>query len=87
VGLYAYRLNTPPGIHNVFHTSLLHPVATDPLPSQIQDDIQPAPIIIDSEEEYEIEEILNNRIKRGRGRNGPLKRQFLYKWTGYATPS
>src|SRR5699024_9598055 len=34
IGSHAYRLDTPPGIHDVFHTSLLRPAATDPFPSQ-----------------------------------------------------
>ena len=45
----AYRLDTPPGIHNVFPVSLLRPVSNDPLPSQKQDDIQPAAVEVDHE--------------------------------------
>ena len=33
IGSHSYRLNTPLGIHNVFYSRLLRPVATDPLPS------------------------------------------------------
>jgi hypothetical protein len=88
VDSHAYRLNTPPGIHDVFHVSLLRPVAGNPLPSQVQDDVQPPPIIADDEEaEYDIEEILDDRVAVGRGRGGPLRRQFLVKWRGYATPT
>ena len=32
---HAYQLNTPPGVHPVFHTWLLRPAANDPLPSQV----------------------------------------------------
>jgi hypothetical protein len=35
VGSYSYRLNMPPGIHNVFYTRLLKPVTTNPLPGQV----------------------------------------------------
>jgi hypothetical protein len=80
----AYRLDTPPGIGNVFHVSLLRPVATDPLPSQAQDDTQTPPVLIEGEEEWGLEEIVNDRVVRGRGRGGPLKRQFLCRWRGYA---
>ncbi len=79
----AYRLKVPLGAHDVFHVSLLRPVASDPLPSQIQTDPQPPPIVIDGEDEYELESILGDRVIRGRGRGGPLKRQFLCKWKGY----
>ena len=50
IGLLSYRLNTPPGVHNVFHADLLRPAATDPLPSQVVDDPQPPTIIIDDNE-------------------------------------
>src|SRR5205807_8532920 len=33
-----YKLNTPPGIYPVFHTSLLRKKQTDPFPSQILTD-------------------------------------------------
>jgi hypothetical protein len=83
----AYRLNTPSEIHNVFPVSLLKPVAQDPLPSQIQDDVQPPAILVDGEEEYGIEYIESHRTIRGRGRGGPKKRQYLCKWKGYAVPT
>lgn len=83
IGRNAYQLDTPQGIHNVFHTTLLRPVAHDPLPSQVQDDYQPPPMIVNGEEEYEIERIQDVRVVLKRG--GGLKRQFLCKWKGYAT--
>jgi transposase InsO family protein len=87
IGSHAYRLNTPGGQHNVFHTSLLRPATGRPLPSQIIDDYQPEPASgDDGDQEYEIEQVLDDRVVRGRGRGGPLHREFLCKWTGYVTP-
>ena len=71
-----YQLQLPKSlrIHNVFHVDLLIPYhetkehgANYP---------QPAPELIDGEEEYEVEEIIDERINR-------RKRQYLVKWTGY----
>lgn len=45
IGSHAYRLDTPPGIHPVFHTSLLRPANNNPLPSQIRTDPQPPAIL------------------------------------------
>ena len=85
INSHAYRLDTPPGIENVFHVSLLRPAGTDPLPSQIVAEAQPPAIISeDGEEEYEVEEILRARTRKiGRG----SRREVLVKWTGYARPT
>jgi transposase InsO family protein len=86
IGPNATRLNTPPGIHNVFNNSLLRHVANNPFPSQQQTDTQPAPIVTDGHEQYDLEEILNVRTKRGRGRR-QARREYLCRWTGYADPT
>lgn len=84
VGSHSYQLDTPPGIHNVFHSDLLRLAASDPLPSQSSDDSQPPAIVINGEEEYGVEKILEDRyIRRGRGK----VRQALVKWIGYAQPT
>jgi hypothetical protein len=62
IGSYDYQLNTPPGIHDVFHSQLLRPALDDPLPSQVQDDSQPPPALINNEEEYDIKEILDEKL-------------------------
>ena len=82
---YFYELNVPTGIHKKFHVSLLRLAATDPLPSQVQDDFQPPPIILEGQDdEYGVEEILRCRTRRfGRG----TQRQALVKWVGYAEPT
>jgi hypothetical protein len=82
IGPNAYWLDTPRDIHNVFHTTLLPPVVHDPLPSQVQDDYQPPPIIVNGEGEYKIEQIQDVQVVLKRG---SLKRQFLCKWKAYAT--
>ena len=80
-----YELDTPRGIFNKFHTSLLRPAASNPLPSQTTDDSQPPGIITSTgDEEYGVEEILRARTRRiGRG----SRREVLVRWTGYAQPS
>lgn len=91
VGSHAYRLNTPPGIHPVFHTWLLRPVIDDPLPSQKRSDPQPPALLIsdgddgeDSHEEWSVERILDERTRRvGRG----SRKEVLVKWVGYQRPT
>ena len=85
IGSHAYRLNTPPGIDNVFHTYLLRPAHDDPFPSQKRTDWQPPALTADNDdEEWLVEEILRERtVKVGRGE----RRELLVKWTGYARPT
>lgn len=80
-----YELNTLRRIHNRFHTSLLRPASTNPLPSQKTDDAQPPGILTNSGEiEFGIDEILDSRIRKiGKGK----RKELLVKWTGYAKPT
>jgi len=75
-GRGAYELKLPTSwksIHPVFNKVLLTKFI-EPLPSQSK--IQPPPEIINGEEEYKIEAILDYKMK---GR----KRLYLVKWEGY----
>ena len=61
-------------IHPVFHVSLLEPHKPSIIPGRSLP--LPPPVVIDSEEEFEIEEVLDSKFMR--------KRLFyLVKWKGY----
>src|SRR5712672_2563616 len=73
-----YQLELPHSwqIHDVFHASLLTPYhETEAYGPNF---IKPPPDLIDGEEEYEVEAILNHRFH---GRRKQL--QYLIKWKGY----
>lgn len=89
IGPNACRLDTEGSLHNVFHNTLLRPVAHDPFPSQVIDDTRPEPIEMDGDEPmYGLDEILDVQvIKQASGRRTNLVRQFLCKWEGWAQPT
>ena len=60
---YSYKLNTPPGIHDIFHTNLLKRAADNPFPNQCQGNFQPPVVMVDGEEEWEVERVLRERVK------------------------
>ena len=72
----AVKLILPPTmkIHPVFHVSLIEPASLDrslhPQPTP------PPPVIVDNQQEYEAEEILDSRLFRHR-------LQYLVRWKGY----
>src|SRR5262249_21295761 len=76
----AYKLKLPPSmkVHPVFHISLLEPTATDPLLGQVQP--SPPPVVVEGEEEFEVDEILDSRLRYRR-------LQYLVKWTGDYQPT
>ncbi|KJZ69178.1 hypothetical protein HIM_11431 [Hirsutella minnesotensis 3608] len=80
IGSHACKLDTPPGIHNAFHVSLLRLAADDPLPSQMSDDHRPPAILTDDGELWEVEEILDEK-KVGR------EWKVLVKWVGWIGPT
>ena len=62
----AFKLDLPPRmkIHPVFHASLLEPYHKNTIPGRTQ---PPAPpVIVDGEEEWEVDRVLDSRIHRGR---------------------
>ena len=73
-----YQLALPPQwkIHDVFHADLLTPYHETKLHGP--NFTRPPPDLIDGEEEYEVEEILQSR-RFGKGH----KVQYLVKWKGY----
>ena len=72
---YWLDLPTSMRIHDVFYPNLLRPAATDPLPGQ-HNKPEP-PVVVDGEEEWEVDDILD--AKRGKGK----KLLFQVKWKGY----
>ena len=61
---YKLRLPSTMKIHNVFHPSLLSPAHTDPLPGQKNS--PPNPVIIEDEEEWTVEDILDSKRVRNK---------------------
>src|SRR5229473_2625452 len=73
---YQLRLPTAWNIHDVFHASLLSPYReTDAHGPNYS---RPSPDLIEGEEEYEVEKVINHR-HAGRART----LQYLIKWKGY----
>ncbi len=73
---YRLKLPTQWSIHDVFHIDLLTPYRETDL--HRSNYLRPAPDLIDNEEEYEVEKILDSR-QFGQRR----KKQYLIKWKGY----
>jgi len=80
VGKYAYRLILPPSmkrLHPVFNVMKLTLAPEDPIPGRRRNP-PPPPELVDGEEEYVVEKILNSRMFWRR-------LQYLVKWEGYGT--
>ena len=76
ISSHAYKLDLPASMkcHPVFYVSLFKPAAIDPLKGQKRP--QPPPIIVDDEQEWEVEEIVDSKIVRRNLKN-------LVRWVGH----
>ena len=78
VSPHTYQLDTSGNIHNIFHVSLLHPVANNLLLSQYVDDTELPAIQGESgHEEWQIEEISDSKLDRCGC--GQPRRKYLVK--------
>ena len=83
ISAVAYKLDLPPTmrIHPIFHVSLLK--CYTPNNEELFPDREitpPEPILVNDIEEFEVEEILDQRITKQGNRSTP---QYLIKWKGY----
>ncbi len=90
-GASTYTLKLPVGwkIHPTFNESLLTPFVPPAFPNQEQ----PPPLLpdlIEGEEHYKVEKVLNSRQQRVQGRQGEPPRMvmdYFVKWKGYGPES
>jgi hypothetical protein len=78
VGTHAYCLKLPAAmsrLHPVFHVVKLLPALRDPIPGWRPTTV-PEPELIDGEEHYKVEEILDSQLFQN-------KLQYLVAWKGY----
>ncbi len=90
-GASAYTLKLPSTwkIHPTFNESLLTPYTPPAFPNQEQPP-PPPPDLVDGEEQYEIEKVLDSRERKVRGKTGEPWRwttDYFVKWKGYGPES
>lgn len=76
LGSLDYQLKLPKSmrIHPVFHVQLLHRHHKNTIPGRVQP--EPQPVVIDGEQEWEVEKILDSRFFRRRF-------EYLIKWLNF----
>ncbi|MBW0524648.1 hypothetical protein O181_064363 [Austropuccinia psidii MF-1] len=78
IGSHAYHLKLPQqwkSVHPVFHVSLLEPVKQSAIPNQHQ--LPPPPVLVEEQEEWEVAQVLDSKLKRG-------KLWYLVEWKGFS---
>ena len=86
---HVVELDVPSKIWPRFHVDLLRSSSSDPLPSQNQDDLQPAPVLVSKDGENTVPEQIVEKILRAEtvNRGGGQVRRLLVKWEGFAEPT
>ncbi|MBW0516585.1 hypothetical protein O181_056300, partial [Austropuccinia psidii MF-1] len=77
IGSHAYHLKLPQqwkSVHPVFHVSLSEPVTQSTIPNQHQ--LPPPPVIVEEQEEWEVAQVLDSKLKRG-------TLWYLVEWKGF----
>ncbi|MBW0496652.1 hypothetical protein O181_036367 [Austropuccinia psidii MF-1] len=78
IGIHEYHiklLQLWKSVHPVFHVSLLEPVKQSTIPSLNQ--LPPPPVIMEEQEEWEVGQFLDSKLKRG-------KLQYLVEWERFS---
>lgn len=76
INAVAFELVLPKSlkVYPVFHVSLLKPTVPNPFPDCVSE--IPPPILVEGNEEFEVEAVLDCRLRNN-------QTQFLVKWKGY----
>ncbi|MBW0534126.1 hypothetical protein O181_073841 [Austropuccinia psidii MF-1] len=78
IGSHPYHLKLPQqskSVHPVFPVSLLEPVKQSAIPNQHQ--LPPPPVLVEEQEEWEVAQVLDSKLKRG-------KLCYLVEWKGFS---
>ncbi|MBW0565528.1 hypothetical protein O181_105243 [Austropuccinia psidii MF-1] len=78
IGSHAYHLKLPKqwkSVHPVFHVSLLETVKHSTIPNQHE--LPPPPVLVEEQEEWEVAQVLESKLKRG-------NLWYLLEWKGFS---